>query len=402
MGRKARQNLQGTGGQLLRQTPTHSHPILTTALQGQLEKPGQGISRQEPGRHHRNLNGGIRTSAAQRRSKQSNHPSRPCMFVFNVQSCNCRYGMDGHKSRHTFFKASGTARTPERGSPKNSLLVPRRRNPPLGSEWGRPWEFDCLRHRYGPQTGRAIVPHMVTGRHKAGTPHSHWQGWQNPSGSAIASRHEYPLQTPASSAFRRVRGLGVLQQKRGEIRQADPWTCRGATSRKHGATERGYDGHTNGASTMARPAANLRMPPFAGSRKHEPGQDSGLAWALIGEDDRAGLCVSKDRQPARRGHKNGHRARGFQKEKGLKTAEKWCPGADLNHRHADFQSAALPPELPGHSHFWGWTRDRFEVNSSTAKALIEEFRGPVQRRRNVLPCLLDFLYPRPKRTDYSS
>src|SRR5690242_18112405 len=25
----------------------------------------------------------------------------------------------------------------------------------------------------------------------------------------------------------------------------------------------------------------------------------------------------------------------------------WCPGAELNHRHADFQSAALPTELPG-------------------------------------------------------
>ena len=29
--------------------------------------------------------------------------------------------------------------------------------------------------------------------------------------------------------------------------------------------------------------------------------------------------------------------------------EKWCPGADSNHRHADFQSAALPTELPGHA-----------------------------------------------------
>ena len=28
---------------------------------------------------------------------------------------------------------------------------------------------------------------------------------------------------------------------------------------------------------------------------------------------------------------------------------KWCPGADSNHRHADFQSAALPTELPGQS-----------------------------------------------------
>jgi hypothetical protein len=26
----------------------------------------------------------------------------------------------------------------------------------------------------------------------------------------------------------------------------------------------------------------------------------------------------------------------------------WCPGAESNHRHADFQSAALPTELPGH------------------------------------------------------
>ena len=26
---------------------------------------------------------------------------------------------------------------------------------------------------------------------------------------------------------------------------------------------------------------------------------------------------------------------------------RWCPGADLNHRHADFQSAALPLSYPG-------------------------------------------------------
>ncbi len=34
----------------------------------------------------------------------------------------------------------------------------------------------------------------------------------------------------------------------------------------------------------------------------------------------------------------------------LKKQEKineWCPGADLNHRHADFQSAALPLSYPG-------------------------------------------------------
>src|SRR5436189_1582444 len=27
----------------------------------------------------------------------------------------------------------------------------------------------------------------------------------------------------------------------------------------------------------------------------------------------------------------------------------WCPGAGSNHRHRDFQSRALPTELPGHS-----------------------------------------------------
>jgi hypothetical protein len=27
---------------------------------------------------------------------------------------------------------------------------------------------------------------------------------------------------------------------------------------------------------------------------------------------------------------------------------KWCPETDLNRRHADFQSAALPTELSGH------------------------------------------------------
>ena len=26
----------------------------------------------------------------------------------------------------------------------------------------------------------------------------------------------------------------------------------------------------------------------------------------------------------------------------------WCPGVELNHGHRDFQSRALPTELPGH------------------------------------------------------
>ena len=33
---------------------------------------------------------------------------------------------------------------------------------------------------------------------------------------------------------------------------------------------------------------------------------------------------------------------------GAQPQNEWCPGAESNHRHADFQSAALPTELPGH------------------------------------------------------
>src|SRR5258708_5876791 len=29
------------------------------------------------------------------------------------------------------------------------------------------------------------------------------------------------------------------------------------------------------------------------------------------------------------------------------TLRNWCPGAESNHRHGDFQSPALPTELPG-------------------------------------------------------
>src|SRR6185437_9561091 len=31
----------------------------------------------------------------------------------------------------------------------------------------------------------------------------------------------------------------------------------------------------------------------------------------------------------------------------IRKRNQWCPGAGSNHRHADFQSAALPTELPG-------------------------------------------------------
>ena len=36
----------------------------------------------------------------------------------------------------------------------------------------------------------------------------------------------------------------------------------------------------------------------------------------------------------------------------------WCPGAESNHRHADFQSAALPTELPGPDRRTGTLKSR--------------------------------------------
>ena len=53
----------------------------------------------------------------------------------------------------------------------------------------------------------------------------------------------------------------------------------------------------------------------------------------------------------------------------------WCPGADLNHRHADFQSAALPTELPGHfvNRFLSTTHKLLKE-----ERLIKEINRPVQ------------------------
>src|SRR5713101_6225880 len=51
--------------------------------------------------------------------------------------------------------------------------------------------------------------------------------------------------------------------------------------------------------------------------------------------------------------------------------DRWCPGAELNHRHRDFQSRALPTELPGR-------RARGRNAARGARGLIEARSGAVQ------------------------
>src|SRR5215471_16546079 len=43
---------------------------------------------------------------------------------------------------------------------------------------------------------------------------------------------------------------------------------------------------------------------------------------------------------------------------------RWWPGTELNRRHADFQSAALPAELPGHSVSLLWLKQGVDVKQS--------------------------------------
>ena len=51
------------------------------------------------------------------------------------------------------------------------------------------------------------------------------------------------------------------------------------------------------------------------------------------------------RRAARKPHRLTMQVRG--RNRTILGRDKWCPGAGSNHRHCDFQSHALPTELPG-------------------------------------------------------
>ena len=55
----------------------------------------------------------------------------------------------------------------------------------------------------------------------------------------------------------------------------------------------------------------------------------------------------------------------------------WCPGAESNHGHADFQSAALPSELPGHTRFERYSAG--PIGCQQRVTLRARFRRPAHR-----------------------
>src|SRR5437868_15338371 len=59
---------------------------------------------------------------------------------------------------------------------------------------------------------------------------------------------------------------------------------------------------------------------------------------------------------------------------------RWCPGAELNHRHTDFQSVALPAELPGHA---AWTGAAYKMRRPRCPA--HQPTRPSAPRRNTVP-----------------
>lgn len=67
----------------------------------------------------------------------------------------------------------------------------------------------------------------------------------------------------------------------------------------------------------------------------------------------------------------------------------WCPGAESNHRHGDFQSPALPAELPGPTTNGGWQRPVRTYRSVAVPRRFRRLGGCACGRRRPRPLHID-------------
>jgi hypothetical protein len=75
-----------------------------------------------------------------------------------------------------------------------------------------------------------------------------------------------------------------------------------------------------------------------------------------------------------------------------KTGEgrRWCPGAELNHRHTDFQSVALPTELPGRLARGAYRGDGACLSSRALRGWLSNSRRAIVRHEKFL--LTQFMF----------